>query len=196
MGMQRRQDIQCVTIKAEQLNFLMQTIFTHHKDFDCHQLDGVLGLAYDLAGEVYSWMEKEEKIVQQNEEHKRRGNWMSNLITTYRRRILKAALLRHQRKTGSSLLVIKLNKGGISTIELTEILLDGLLRKFERLALGEYGNVEGVKALKGIYSNSVDVNGSGEFLTESGKELIDELISELVEFVKKQKPVTAESGNE
>ena len=44
---------------------------------------------------------------------------MSNLITTYRRRILKAALLRHQRKTGSSLLVIKLNKGGISTIELT-----------------------------------------------------------------------------
>ncbi|MCJ4872858.1 hypothetical protein ACR9IZ_16965 [Klebsiella pneumoniae] len=50
--------------------------------------------------------------------------------------------------------------------------------------------------LKGIYSNSVDVNGSGEFLTESGKELIDELISELVEFVKKQKPVTAESGNE
>ncbi len=50
--------------------------------------------------------------------------------------------------------------------------------------------------LKGIYSSSVDVNGSGEFLTESGKELIDELISELVEFVKKQKPVTAESGNE
>ncbi|HBU1162884.1 TPA: hypothetical protein MCQ92_000020 [Klebsiella pneumoniae] len=53
-----------------------------------------------------------------------------------------------------------------------------------------------MKALKGIYSNSVDVNGSGEFLTESGKVLIDELISELVEFVKKQKPVTAESGNE
>ncbi|MEZ1602853.1 hypothetical protein [Klebsiella pneumoniae] len=62
MGMQGRQDIQCVTIKAEQLNFLMQTIFTHHKDFDCHQLDGVLGLAYDLAGEVYSWMEKEERL--------------------------------------------------------------------------------------------------------------------------------------
>lgn len=31
------------------------------------------------------------------------------------------------------------------------------------------------------------LNGSGEFLTDSGKELIDELISELVEFVKKQK---------
>lgn len=121
---------------------------------------------------------------------------MSNLIPTYRRRILKAALLRHQRKTGSNLLVIKLNKGGISTIELTEILFDGLLRKFERLAIGECGNMDGVKALKGIYSNSVDVNGSGEFLTESGKELVDELVSELVEFVKKQKPVTAEPSNE
>ena len=74
MSTQDRQDVQGVNIKAEQLNFLMQTIHAHHKDFDCHQLDGVLGLAYDLAGEVYSWMEKEEKIVQQNEEHKRRGN--------------------------------------------------------------------------------------------------------------------------
>ena len=96
---------------------------------------------------------------------------MDKLIETYRRRILKAALLRHQRKTGSNCLVIKLNKGGINTVELTEILLDGLLRKFERLAISEYGNVEGVKAIKGIYSSAVDVNGSGEFLTDSGKEL-------------------------
>lgn len=112
---------------------------------------------------------------------------MNNLINTYRRRILKAALLRHHCKTGSNCLVINLNKGGINTVELTETLLDGLLRKFERLALSEYGNVEGAKAIKGIYRCSVDVNGSGEFLTESGKDLIDELISELVEFVKKQK---------
>lgn len=120
---------------------------------------------------------------------------MDNLINTYRRRILKAALLRHQRKTGINCLVIKLNKGGINTVELSEILLDGLLRKFERLAISECGNVEGVKAIKEIYSSAVDVNGSGEFLTDSGKELIDELISELVEFVKKQKPVNAEIGN-
>lgn len=120
---------------------------------------------------------------------------MNNLINTYRRRILKSALLRHQRKTRGNSLVIKLNKGGINTVELTEILLDGLLRKFERLAISEYGNVEGLKAIKGIYSASIDVNGRGEFLTDSGKELIDELISELVEFVKKQKPVNAEIGN-
>ncbi|MEG6173189.1 hypothetical protein UXO16_09290 [Enterobacter hormaechei] len=121
---------------------------------------------------------------------------MTNLIDTYRHRILKASLLRHQRKTGSNCLVIKLNKGGINTVELTEILLDGLLRKFERLAISEYGNIDGVKAIRGIYSNAVDVNGSGEFLTDSGKELIDELISELVEFVKKQKPVTPEASHE
>lgn len=117
---------------------------------------------------------------------------MENSILTYRRRIVKAALLRHLRKTGGNAIVIKLPKGGITTIELTEILLDGLLRKFERLAISEYGNVEGLKAIKGIYSSAVDVNGSGEFLTDSGKELIDELISELVQFVKKQKPVNAE----
>lgn len=121
---------------------------------------------------------------------------MDKLIETYRRRILKASLLRHQRKTGSNCLVVKLNKGGIYTIELTEILLDGLLRKFERLAISELGNVESVKAIRGIYSGSVDVNGRGEFLTESGKELIDELIRELVEFVKKQKPVNVETGND
>jgi hypothetical protein len=125
-----------------------------------------LGLAYDIAGSVYDWTDKKQIVLANDEE---KGGSMDNLINTYRRRILKAALLRHQRKTGGNCLVIKLNKGGINTVELTEILLDGLLRKFERLAISEYGNVEGVKAIKGIYSSAVDVNGSGEFLTDSGK---------------------------
>ncbi|HDT6075063.1 hypothetical protein [Enterobacter sp.] len=67
-----RQDVQGVNIKAEQLNFLMQTIHAHHKDFDCHQLDGLLGLAYDLAGSVYSWTEEEERIVLANEDAQRK----------------------------------------------------------------------------------------------------------------------------
>lgn len=121
---------------------------------------------------------------------------MDNMISIYRRRILKAALIRHQRKTGSTCLVIRLPKGGINTVELTAILLDGLLRKFERFAISEYGNVEGIKAIKGIYSNAVDVNGSGEYLTESGKELIDDLISELIEFAKKKKSVVAEISHD
>ncbi|EOM3088751.1 hypothetical protein ACNB5V_003503 [Escherichia coli] len=72
MSTQDRQDVQGVNIKAEQLNFLMQTIHAHHKDFDCHQLDGLLGLAYDLAGSVYSWTEEEERIVLENEDAQRK----------------------------------------------------------------------------------------------------------------------------
>lgn len=72
MSTQDRQDVQDVNIKAEQLNFLMQTIHAHHKDFDCHQLDGLLGLAYDLAGSVYSWTEEEERIVLANEDAQRK----------------------------------------------------------------------------------------------------------------------------
>ncbi|EEZ4302414.1 TPA: hypothetical protein ACUEZU_002648 [Escherichia coli] len=72
MSTQDRQDVQGVNIKAEQLNFLMQTIHAHHKDFDCHQLDGLLGLAYDLAGSVYSWTEEEERIVLANEDAQRK----------------------------------------------------------------------------------------------------------------------------
>lgn len=94
---------------------------------------------------------------------------MNKIIETYRRRILKSALLRQQRKTGSTCIIINMPKGGINTVELTEILIDGLLRRFEKMLLSEYGNIEGVKAIRGIYSSAVDVNGSGEFLTESGK---------------------------
>ncbi|PKA28514.1 hypothetical protein CWR41_22660 [Cedecea lapagei] len=74
MAIQQRQDIQGVNIKAEQLNFLMQTIHAHHNDFDCHQLDWLLGIAYDLASSIYSWTEKEEKIVLQNEDQQRMVN--------------------------------------------------------------------------------------------------------------------------
>lgn len=63
MNMQKRQDIQSVNLIAENLNALLQTIHAHHKDFDSQQLDSLLGLAYDLAGNVYSWTEAEEKIV-------------------------------------------------------------------------------------------------------------------------------------
>lgn len=71
MPIQERQDIQTVNVKAEQLNVLMQTIHAHHEQFDRHQLDGLLGLAYDLAGSVYSWTE-EERIVLANEDAQRK----------------------------------------------------------------------------------------------------------------------------
>lgn len=109
---------------------------------------------------------------------------MDNLILTYRRRILKAALLRHQRKTGSTCIVISLPKGGMTTLELTEIVMDGLLSRFEKEINSEFGSTEGNKFLREIYRGAVDVNGGGEFLTESGKLIIDELLNELVRFAK------------
>lgn len=74
MPRQDRQDVQGVNIKAEQLNSLMQTIHAHHEEFDCFQLNALLGLAYDIAGTVYSWTEKEEKIVLANEDAQRKVN--------------------------------------------------------------------------------------------------------------------------
>lgn len=117
---------------------------------------------------------------------------MDNLVSTYRRRILKAALIRHKRKTGSTCIVISLNKGGIATLELTEIVLDGLLVRFEKIARKKHGSVDGDKAIRDLYRNAVDVNGHGEYLTESGKLLVDELVAELVEHAKKTASTTQE----
>ncbi len=72
MSIKERQDIQEVNIKAEQLNFLLQTMHAHHEDFDCFQMNALLGMAYDLAGSVYFWTEEEEKIVLANEDAQRR----------------------------------------------------------------------------------------------------------------------------
>ncbi|EPR9083544.1 hypothetical protein ACU9CW_004134 [Cronobacter dublinensis] len=109
---------------------------------------------------------------------------MENIIATYRQRIVKAALLRHMRKTGGNAIIIKLPNGGITTIELTENIMDGLLSRFELLARGEAGTSKGNGTVKDIYYRSLDVNGNGEYLTETGKLLVDELIAEMVAFTK------------
>lgn len=41
MAIKERQDIQEVNIRAEQLNFLLQTMHAHHKDFDCFQMNAL-----------------------------------------------------------------------------------------------------------------------------------------------------------
>ncbi|EPT6999298.1 hypothetical protein ACVR2I_003371 [Cronobacter sakazakii] len=71
MPTQERQDIQSVNNKAEQLNALMQTIYSHHKELDEHQLNAILGLAFDLSSYIYSWTDAEEQIVFAIEDTKR-----------------------------------------------------------------------------------------------------------------------------
>ncbi len=73
MSVLKRQDIQGVNIKAEQLAGLSQTLFEYHEKLDHFQLKTICALVYDLAAEIHDWTEKEEEIVM-NLEEENRGN--------------------------------------------------------------------------------------------------------------------------
>lgn len=67
----KRQDIQSVNIKAEQLAGLSQTLFEYHDKLDHFQLKTLCALAYDLSSQIHSWTEREEEIVLKLEEENR-----------------------------------------------------------------------------------------------------------------------------
>ncbi|AYA11088.1 MULTISPECIES: hypothetical protein [Enterobacter cloacae complex] len=69
----KRQDIQSVNIKAEQLAGLSQTLFEYHDKLDHFQLKTICALVYDLAADIHDWTEKEEEIVMSLEEEQRNG---------------------------------------------------------------------------------------------------------------------------
>lgn len=69
----KRQYIQSVNIKAEQLAGLSQTLFEYHGKLDRFQLKTICALVYDLAAEIHGWTEKEEEIVMSLEEEQRNG---------------------------------------------------------------------------------------------------------------------------
>ena len=69
----KRQDIQSVNIKAEQLSGLSQTLFEYHDKLDHFQLKAICALVYDLAADIHDWTEKEEEIVMGLEEEPRNG---------------------------------------------------------------------------------------------------------------------------
>ena len=73
MSLLKRQDIQSVNIKAEQLAGLSQTLFQYHDKLDHFQLKTICALVYDLAADIHDWTEKEEEIVMGLEEEKRNG---------------------------------------------------------------------------------------------------------------------------
>lgn len=73
MGVLKRQDIQEVNIKAEQLAGLSQTLFEYHNKLDHFQLKTICALVYNLAADIHDWTEKEEEIVMGLEEEKRNG---------------------------------------------------------------------------------------------------------------------------
>lgn len=73
MSILKRQDIQGVNIKAEQLAGLTQTLFEYHEKLDHFQLKTICALVYDLSSEIHDWTEKEEEIVLNLEDEKRNG---------------------------------------------------------------------------------------------------------------------------
>lgn len=109
----------------------------------------------------------------------------NNTIEIYRRRIAIAALHRMKRKTGGYCLVINLPNKEIQTIELNEEAFQKLLVKFEKQSAAEFGK-ESPEFIRKTYLNSLDINGHTEYLTETGKMIIDELLSELEAYAKKQ----------
>ncbi|HAI8584356.1 hypothetical protein ACQUW1_10695 [Klebsiella pneumoniae] len=107
-------------------------------------------------------------------------------INTYRRRMVTAALRRMQRKTGSNLLVVDLPDGEITTIEITEQFMNQLLLRFEGLTRVEYGRTEGEATIRTAYQNAIGINQHTEYLTESGKLIVDGLLKEVVDYVKEK----------
>lgn len=63
MSILKRQDVQFVNIKAEQLAGLSQTLFEYHEKLDHFQLKTICALVYDLASDIHDWTDKEENIV-------------------------------------------------------------------------------------------------------------------------------------
>lgn len=108
------------------------------------------------------------------------------LIEKYRNRIKNAALAWMKKKTGGNLLIINLPAEKIVTVEITEQYMDLLLRRFEALARGEFGTIEGNKIINSSYQDAIGINKETEYLTDSGKLIIDDLLMEVVEYVKEK----------
>ena len=109
-----------------------------------------------------------------------------NIIDTYRRRIANAALARLKRKTGGNLLIIKLPNKKIETVEVNDHFMNQLLLRFEGLTRVGLSRYEGDSTIKKAYQNAIEINKHTEYLTDSGKLIIDELLSEVVYYVKKK----------
>lgn len=109
-----------------------------------------------------------------------------SIIEKYRNRIKNAALARLKKKTGGNMLIIKLPKGKIETVEITEQFIDSLLRRFEGLTRGELGTAEGNKFIFSSYQNAIGISKDTEYLTDSGKLIIDGLLDEVIEYVKEK----------
>ncbi|ENR8887965.1 hypothetical protein ACEXEL_000600 [Citrobacter koseri] len=109
----------------------------------------------------------------------------NNTIDIYRRRIAIAALNRMKRKTGGYCLSVNMPDDNIQVIEIDEEAMLQLLQRFEKQARNEFA-AEAETFLRQTYMKSVDINGHTEYLTETGKMIVDEIFAELVKHAKEK----------
>lgn len=109
----------------------------------------------------------------------------TNLIEIYRRRISTATLNRMKRKTGGHCLSVNMPDNNIQVIEINEESMLKLLQRFEKQVRAEFGS-EADSFLRKTYMNSLDINGHTEYLTETGKAIVDDIFSELIAHAKEK----------
>jgi len=106
-------------------------------------------------------------------------------IDIYRRRIANATLHRLKRKTGGYCLSVNMPDNNIQVIEINEESMQKLLQRFEKQVRAEFGS-EAESFLRKAYMNSLDINGHTEYLTETGKAIVDDIFSELIAHAKEK----------
>lgn len=109
----------------------------------------------------------------------------NNTIEIYRRRIAIAALNRMKRKIGGYRLTVSMPDDNIQFIDIDEEAMLQLLQRFEKQARTEF-NAEAETFLRQTYMKSVDINGHTEYLTETGKMIVDEIFAELIKHAKEK----------
>ncbi|QPF06768.1 hypothetical protein IMO34_15505 [Raoultella terrigena] len=108
-----------------------------------------------------------------------------NVIEIYRRRIAIATLHRLKRKTGGYCLSVNMPDSDIQVIEINEESMQKLLLRFEKQVRAEFGS-ESDSFLRKTYMNSLDINSPTEYLTETGKAIVDDIFSELIAHAKEK----------
>lgn len=104
---------------------------------------------------------------------------MNNVIETYRRRIAIATLNRMKRKTGGHCLSVNMPDGDINVIQIDNESMQKLLQRFEKEVRSEFG-IESDALIQRTYMDSLAINNQTEYLTETGKMIIDDIFCELI----------------
>ncbi|EPX9329220.1 hypothetical protein ACW59N_002307 [Salmonella enterica] len=89
-------------------------------------------------------------------------------------------------KTGSNCVIVNMPDGDIQKIDFDENSIMKLLMRFERQACSEYGMSESTPFIRSTYMNSLDINGHTEYLTETGKMIVDDIFAELIKHAKEK----------